>query len=221
MAVEGSGGDCRGSELYRYCNSSLASYVDATVFNPNVNPFHPANQLSGVPGGYKPEVLLPLELHFPAMPNDRPLIIPGPVIDAAELADLILDTFPVILPGLDTLIEIFPAVERDFFQNVVCTESTGDSKTTSKTKHGDQRLRERGFTDEKAMDIMENYTQKVYQQGGKTVYAKKNGNYYDVIITNAEGEIVTAVGGNSKSLKTWKDVIKMLNNNGGYSTLPY
>lgn len=41
------------------------------------------------------------------------------------------------------------------------------------------------------------------------------------IITNADGEIVTAVGGNTKSLKTWKDVTKMLNNNGGYSTLPY
>ena len=41
------------------------------------------------------------------------------------------------------------------------------------------------------------------------------------IITNADGDIVTTVGGNTKSLKTWKDVTKMLNNNGGYSTLPY
>ena len=96
----------------------------------------------------------------------------------------------------------------------------GDSKTGN-TKHGDQRLKERGFTDEKVTDIMENYSQKVYQDGGRTVYAKKNGNYYDVIITNADGEIVTAVGGNTKSLKTWKDVTKILNNNGGYSTLPY
>ncbi len=44
---------------------------------------------------------------------------------------------------------------------------------------------------------------------------------YDVIITNSKGEIITAVGGNTKSLKTWKDVvIRMLNNNGGYSSLP-
>ena len=45
------------------------------------------------------------------------------------------------------------------------------------TKRGDQRLKERGFTDEKVKDIMENYSQKVYQEGGRTVYAKKNGNY--------------------------------------------
>ena len=96
-----------------------------------------------------------------------------------------------------------------------------DKDELGKTKHGDQRLKERGFTDDKIADIIENYSQKVYQEGGRTVYIKKNGNYYDVIIINANGEIVTAVGGNTKSLKTWKDVIKMLNNNGGYSSLPY
>lgn len=37
---------------------------------------------------------------------------------------------------------------------------------------------------------------------------------------NEDGEIITAVGGNTKSLKTWKDVARMLENNGGYSTLP-
>ncbi|MCY1713056.1 hypothetical protein [Caproiciproducens galactitolivorans] len=99
-------------------------------------------------------------------------------------------------------------------------QANGASKSEN-TRHGDQRLKERGFTDEKVNDLINNYSQKVYQEGGKTVYAKKNGNYYDVIITNADGEIITAVGGNSKSLRTWKDVTRMLNNNGGYSTLPY
>lgn len=92
---------------------------------------------------------------------------------------------------------------------------------THNTKHGNLRIEERGFSEDKIKDIMNNFSQKVYQEGGRTVYAKKNGNYYDVIITNANGDIVTAVGGNTKSLKTWKDVIKMLNNNGGYSSLPY
>jgi len=91
---------------------------------------------------------------------------------------------------------------------------------SSKTKHGEQRSQERGFSDEKIKDIKENYSQKVYQSGGRTVYAKKNGNYYDVVITNRNGDIITTVGGNTKSLKNWKDVTKMLDNNGGYSSLP-
>ena len=97
---------------------------------------------------------------------------------------------------------------------------TSDSEGGKNTKHGEQRLAERGFSQEKVDDIVNNYSQKVYQDGGRTVYAKKNGNYYDVIIKNSKGEIVTAVGGNTKSLKTWKNVIRMLNNNGGYSSLP-
>ncbi|MBB5196926.1 hypothetical protein [Anaerocolumna cellulosilytica] len=52
------------------------------------------------------------------------------------------------------------------------------------------------------------------------MYAKKNGNYYDVVITNKNGQVITAVGGNTKSLRNWSDVTKMLNNHGGYSSLP-
>ena len=98
-------------------------------------------------------------------------------------------------------------------------QSSG-TEGTGKTNHGNQRANERGFSDEKIEDIINNYSQKVYQSEGRTVYAKKNGNYYDVIIYNREGEIITTVGGNSKSLKTWSDVLKMLNNNGGCSSLP-
>ena len=109
-------------------------------------------------------------------------------------------------------------VDKD---DILKDSSSKEKSEVSNTRHGNQRLKERGFTDERVRNIIENYSQKVYQEGGRTVYAKKNGNYYDVIIINAKGEIVTAVGGNTKSLKTWKDVTKMLNNNGGYSTLPY
>ena len=109
---------------------------------------------------------------------------------------------------------------RVLVPSMCATDNNSDSEGGKNTKHGEQRLAERGFSQEKVDDIVNNYSQKVYQDGGRTVYAKKNGNYYDVIIKNSKGEIVTAVGGNTKSLKTWKNVIRMLNNNGGYSSLP-
>jgi len=83
-----------------------------------------------------------------------------------------------------------------------------------KTKHGEKRAKERGFSDEKINDIKNNYSQKVYQSGGRTVFAKKEWHYYDVVIVNKEGVVITTVGGKTKSLKTWKDVLKMLKNNG-------
>lgn len=91
---------------------------------------------------------------------------------------------------------------------------------SDKTEHGEQRSQERGFSGEKINDIQENYSHKVYQPDGRTVFAKKSGNYYDVVITNSDGKVITTVGGNTKSLRNWKDVTKMLNNNGGYSSLP-
>ena len=113
--------------------------------------------------------------------------------------------------------DIFPKTPADEDKPKITT-SQGDGNNT---KHGEKRLAERGFSEEKKEDIKNNYSRKVYQEGGKVVYAKKNGNYYDVIIENADGETITAVGGNTRSLRTWRDVERMLNNNGGYSTLPY
>jgi hypothetical protein len=89
-----------------------------------------------------------------------------------------------------------------------------------KTNHGDYRSKQRGFCDEMINDIKENPSQKVYQSGGRTVYTKKNGNFYDVVIVNKEGKVITTVGGKEKTLDNWKKVTKMLNNNGGYSSLP-
>lgn len=37
---------------------------------------------------------------------------------------------------------------------------------------------------------------------------------------NGMGKIITTVGGNAKSLRNLKDVLKMLNNNGEFSSLP-
>ena len=89
------------------------------------------------------------------------------------------------------------------------------------TKHGDYRIETRKFSESKIADIKSNYSHKVYQSGGRTVFAKKTGNFYDVIILNEKGTVITAVGGSDRSLRTWKDVTKMLNNNGGYSSLPW
>lgn len=45
-------------------------------------------------------------------------------------------------------------------------------------------MNESGFTETKVNDIINNYSEEVYQQGEKTVYIKENGEFYDVIITN-------------------------------------
>ena len=88
------------------------------------------------------------------------------------------------------------------------------------TSHGLNQANARGFNDSKVDSIMENPSQKVYQSGGRTVYAKKIGGYYDVVVTNSEGKVITCVGGNTRSLPSWNAVTKMLENQGGYSSLP-
>jgi hypothetical protein len=93
-------------------------------------------------------------------------------------------------------------------------------KGRSFTEHAAVNANKRGFTPERIDDIIDNWSQKVYQSEGKTVYAKKNGNWYDVVITNKNGDIVTVVGGNTNSLANWSDVTQMLKNNGGYFSLP-
>nr|WP_232035792.1 hemagglutinin repeat-containing protein [Methylomusa anaerophila] len=89
------------------------------------------------------------------------------------------------------------------------------------TQHAVERTELRGFTLARIDNVVSNYSQKVYQPGGLEVYAKKVGNFYDVVIVNSTKEIVTVVGGNTGSLRTWSDVTRMLNNNGGYSSLPW
>ncbi len=90
-----------------------------------------------------------------------------------------------------------------------------------KTNHGRHNSRKRGFNDNLIDEIRNNPSQKVYQSEGRVVYAKRINNYYYVVIENSEGEIITTVGGKTHSLRTWSDVLRMLNNNGGYSTIPW
>ena len=93
------------------------------------------------------------------------------------------------------------------------------------TVHGDERLAGRGFSQERLQNIVENYSEKGYQSGGKTVYIqKRKDGYYDVLVLNSNNMVVTAVGGtippDKFSLPNRKAVMKMLNNNGGFSGLP-
>jgi hypothetical protein len=88
------------------------------------------------------------------------------------------------------------------------------------TQHGAQRANERGFTGERIDDIIDNPSQRVYQQGGRTVYAQKIGGRYYVVITDRAGAVITVVGGKGGTLRRWPDVTKMLNNQGGYTSVP-
>ena len=96
--------------------------------------------------------------------------------------------------------------------------SCGVPNINHATNHGLQRIRERGFTQQKVTDIVNNYSEKGYQPGGLTVYIKKQSNRkYDVIIVNKDNKIVSAIGGTKESLPNRRAVVTMLNNNGGFS----
>ncbi len=91
--------------------------------------------------------------------------------------------------------------------------------TIPKTIHGTRRADERKFSDEKIRDIIENPSFKFYQAGGIDVYVKKSGRYYDVIIRNRDGIIITEIGGADKSLRSIKDLQKLARNY-GWTTIP-
>ena len=156
-----------GMNLYQYCNSNPTSYVDvtgeeaitlataaaiillglvvyealdATVWNPNVNPMHPANLLPHVPEIFPKEVFPPLILSTPAVERNRPLIIPGPSVES-RLVGTLIEVFPYIVVGVETYIEIFPAIERDFFQNIVCTESKSGTDVNITFPQGEAQLK--------------------------------------------------------------------------------
>lgn len=88
------------------------------------------------------------------------------------------------------------------------------------------RANERKYTPEDIDKIVDNWTNKLYQPGGKTVYVMKNSYGYDVVIVDQNGkDIVSVIGGNGKngvnnSLKSMDDVRQMLKHNGGYYTRP-
>ena len=154
--------------------------------------------------------------------------IPAGSLNAGDIVKLqsgeyvLIEEYKVVI--LDEPIPVYNFHVEDYECYYVSDQKVlvhnNNSCAQTNTKHGNQRIKERGFSQKQIDDIIKNYSQKVYQSGGRTVYAKKNNGYYDVVITNSNGQIITTVGGKTKSLKTWKAVTKMLNNNGGYSSLP-
>lgn len=89
------------------------------------------------------------------------------------------------------------------------------------------RLPRGGYSPEDVDDIINNWTKKYYQPGGRSVYIKKNNYGYDVIIVDKNGKgIVSVIGGNTNNgvkntLPDMSTVERMLNNNGGFSNLPF
>ena len=105
---------------------------------------------------------------------------------------------------------------------------TGDKTPKGKefTEHAAEQATKRQYSLEDVDDIVENWTDKLYQPGGKTVYLKKQSYGYDDVIIDANGtSIISVIGGNAKrgvkNTLTSLDLVKrMLKNNGGWSTLP-
>ena len=64
-----------------------------------------------------------------------------------------------------------------------------------KLNMGKKELSSVDLVDEKINNIKQKLFAQSLSIGGRTVYAKKNGNYYDVTITNSEGKIISTVGG--------------------------
>jgi len=100
---------------------------------------------------------------------------------------------------------------------------TGDRTPGGKefTTHGADQANARNFTPEHIDDIIQNWTQKFYQEGGKTVYAARFGNGYDLVILDQNGtSIVSCIGGKTQSLPNLAAIFRMLENNGGYTRTP-
>jgi len=109
-------------------------------------------------------------------------------------------------------------MNEDKTQNA--TDELEDNKTIiPKTAHGYHRAAQRGFSDEKIRDIIRNPSHKFYQLGGVEVFIKKTGRYYDIVVRNEEGQIITEIGGSTKSLRSVKDLQKLAKNY-GWTTIP-
>lgn len=94
------------------------------------------------------------------------------------------------------------------------------------TIHGAEQATKRGYSPQDIDNIINSWTEKLYQPGGRTAYIKKQSYGYDVVIIDKNGKsIISVIGGNGKKgianiLKDMDAVKRMLHNQGGYSTIP-
>lgn len=91
------------------------------------------------------------------------------------------------------------------------------------TEHGAEQANNRGYTPDMVDDIIDDWTDKVYQPGGKTVYIQRRNDGYHVVILDSLNNIVSVIGGakGGNTLQNWASVERMLNNNGGYTRNPF
>ncbi|MBL1230383.1 hypothetical protein IW492_14205 [Enterococcus sp. BWB1-3] len=113
--------------------------------------------------------------------------------------------------------------------NINEVEPSEGSKTPSDkefTEHGADQAVKRGYSASDVDKIIDNWSNKFYQPNGRTVYVKRQTYGYDVVIIDKNGKgVVSVIGGNSNNgvgntLPDLNAVKQMLNNQGGYSTIP-
>ena len=93
--------------------------------------------------------------------------------------------------------------------------------------HAAEQANARRYSPSDIDNIIDNWTHKRYQPGGRSVYIRRSGtNSYDVVVMDRNGRtIISVVGGNvnngiKNSLPDMPAVRRMLENQGGYSTIP-
>ncbi|SFX84035.1 hypothetical protein SAMN04487866_1416, partial [Thermoactinomyces sp. DSM 45891] len=91
------------------------------------------------------------------------------------------------------------------------------------TKHAAERANQRGYSSKDVDDIIDDWTNKGYQPGGRTVYGKRKKDGYHVVVLDSSENIVSIVGGGkgSNTLPDWNAVQKMMRNQGGFSDSPW
>lgn len=90
------------------------------------------------------------------------------------------------------------------------------------TKHAAENANKRGFSSDLIDTTIGSYSQKFYSYG-EEIFARKNGNYYDLIVKDRNSNnIVSVIGGSTNSLKTTKDIEKFFKKQHGMNitTIP-
>ncbi|MCL2399481.1 MAG: DUF4258 domain-containing protein, partial [Defluviitaleaceae bacterium] len=95
------------------------------------------------------------------------------------------------------------------------------------TEHAAEQANARKYSPQDVDHILDNWTHKRYQPGGRSVYIYRSGvKTHHIVVMDKNGRtIISVIGGNTKNgasntMLEWKDVIRMLENQGGYYTMP-
>lgn len=134
--------------------SGFSTYWNKNLSGKNIQVLYIVNALSMVGG-------------FFSFFNSLPSISGGLMVtNTGQLFGSIVVSGGSMAGAIDGVIDVAGALGLFMFAN----------SFNGKTNHGNYRSGERGFSDEEINNIIDNYSKKGYQPGGKTVYAKKVGN---------------------------------------------